>query len=219
MKLVVISDTHGKHHELVVPEGDLLIHCGDVTKYGTFTDLMNFLNWFESHPHKHKIFIGGNHDAILQNLGKVEVRKLLRNSIYLQNDGCEIEGFKIWGSPTTPTFLDWYFMCPRGKEIKKYWDKIPKDTNILITHGPARRILDVAPPSPFNKKPKSVGCTDLRNKVLKLKKLMLHVFGHIHNDGGKVFASERTAFYNCSVVNEKYQVVNKPTVLYVNNTL
>ena len=29
MKVVIVSDTHGRHDDLADIEGDLLIHCGD----------------------------------------------------------------------------------------------------------------------------------------------------------------------------------------------
>ena len=33
MKIVCISDTHGQYPDNV-PDGDILIHAGDITKYG-----------------------------------------------------------------------------------------------------------------------------------------------------------------------------------------
>jgi len=29
MKIVALSDTHGMHHSVEVPDGDVLIHAGD----------------------------------------------------------------------------------------------------------------------------------------------------------------------------------------------
>lgn len=34
MKFVAISDTHGKHDQLTLPPGDLLIHSGDISMKG-----------------------------------------------------------------------------------------------------------------------------------------------------------------------------------------
>lgn len=36
----------------------------------------------------------------------------------------------------TPEFCEWGFMKARGKPIQEIWDKIPDETDILITHGP-----------------------------------------------------------------------------------
>ncbi len=34
LSIVCISDTHGKHRNLVVPDGDVLVHAGDITSKG-----------------------------------------------------------------------------------------------------------------------------------------------------------------------------------------
>jgi len=66
MKFVCISDTHDKHKDLKVPEGDILIHSGDITIAGGLGALEIFARWFESQPHQHKILIAGNHDYCFQ---------------------------------------------------------------------------------------------------------------------------------------------------------
>lgn len=35
LTLVAIADTHGFHRDLTIPEGDILIHAGDLTQQGT----------------------------------------------------------------------------------------------------------------------------------------------------------------------------------------
>ncbi len=35
MRIVCISDTHSMHREIVVPDGDMLIHAGDLTMKGS----------------------------------------------------------------------------------------------------------------------------------------------------------------------------------------
>ena len=65
-----------------------------------------------------------------------------QNVHYLCDSGLEFEGLKIWGSPYTPTFGKWNFMRNRGDEIKKHWDLIPSDVDILVTHGPPYGIFD-----------------------------------------------------------------------------
>lgn len=42
MKLVVISDTHGQHDKLTIPECDVLIHCGDFTPDGKYNHVRDF---------------------------------------------------------------------------------------------------------------------------------------------------------------------------------
>jgi predicted phosphodiesterase len=73
IRIVVISDTHGKVKHLNIPDGDVLIDCGDLTFRGIKTHLQEYTSTINSLPHKHKIIIGGNHDVCLDE----EKRKML----------------------------------------------------------------------------------------------------------------------------------------------
>jgi 3',5'-cyclic AMP phosphodiesterase CpdA len=66
MKIICISDTHNKHRNLDVPDGDVIVHAGDFSENGTKSETFNFLKWFSGLPHKHKILIAGNHDFYLE---------------------------------------------------------------------------------------------------------------------------------------------------------
>ena len=68
MKFVTISDTHNQHDKLELPEGDCIIHAGDVSGRGWPTEISNFLNWFKNLDYKYKIFIAGNHDFYFEDL-------------------------------------------------------------------------------------------------------------------------------------------------------
>ena len=64
MRFVVLSDTHNQQVNIEnVPDGDVLLHCGDLTKVGTTKQLKQVNNWFGMLPHKTKIAIPGNHDV------------------------------------------------------------------------------------------------------------------------------------------------------------
>jgi len=54
----------------------------------------------------------------------------------VQDSSINIEGIKIYGSPWQPSYHDWAFNLERGEAIRKKWDLIPGDTDVLITHGP-----------------------------------------------------------------------------------
>ena len=204
MKIVLISDTHGNHN-FIIPEGDILIHAGDVSLRGTKKEIDCFIDWFQKQPHKHKIFIAGNHDFYFEEALKNNIKINDTNLNYLNDSGCEIEGIKFWGSPIQPTFFNWAFNRERGEEIKKYWDLIPNDTDVLITHGPPHKILDLT------KNGEYVGCEELKKKVLEIKP-KLHVFGHIHEAYGKTVRN-KTTFVNASLLDDKYRNVNAPIVI------
>jgi len=67
LRIVCISDTHGKHDQMMnpLPIGDVLIHGGDFSSTGTEADLRGFVSWFDSQHHPLRIFIAGNHDVTL----------------------------------------------------------------------------------------------------------------------------------------------------------
>ena len=46
-----------------VPDGDVLIHCGDLTNVGKARELQSVNQWMGKLPHKTKIVIAGNHDV------------------------------------------------------------------------------------------------------------------------------------------------------------
>lgn len=205
MKIVAISDTHCKHRELILPQADMIIHAGDISSIGKESEVKDFLNWYADLDYKYKLFIAGNHDYFFE-IAEQEVisNTIPETIIYLNDSGIVIEGIKIWGSPVQPWFYNWAFNKQRGKEISEHWKLIPKDTDILITHGPPYGILDK------NTYGKKVGCIDLLHKIQKTK-IKKHIFGHIH-EGYGLFSDNKRSYINASVVNSAYQLVNRPVV-------
>jgi Icc-related predicted phosphoesterase len=200
MHVVCLSDTHTLKPE--VPDGDMLIHCGDFSGLGNIKELVDFDNWLSSFPHKYKIFISGNHDGIFEQNYSFSKSLVNPSIIYLQDELIEIEGLRIYGSPWTPTFNDWHFMKDRGSPIQEVWDKIPNNLDVLITHGPPCGILDYSIYSH-----ESVGCSNLLQTVMNSKP-KFHIFGHLHGNYG-IFKDLNTTFINCAVLNDNYKLVNK----------
>lgn len=211
MKLVLISDTHEMHEQVTIPPCDVLIHAGDLTGRGSPARTQMALEWLDRQPAKHVICIAGNHDFFFQNYPDA-AKDLLANTRvkYLENSGTEIDGVIFWGSPMTPEFLNWAFMYSRENgEGEDIWGQIPYNLDVLITHGPPHGILDKA-----EKDGAYLGCRDLYYAVNQVKP-RIHVFGHIHGGYGTNATvgtdwQRKPVYYNASVVNEAYQVVNKP---------
>lgn len=216
MKFVAISDTHGMHSSVTIPECDVLIHAGDCTGGSEHKDLFEFLSWLNLQPAKNKVLIAGNHDWAFEkwpDLAVKMVKEVAPTVTYLQDSGLTIGGLKLWGSPVQPEFCNWAFNRRRGPDIRRHWDMIPEGTDILITHGPARGLLDI---SGFGNV--RVGCEDLLEKINKINP-KFHIFGHIHHSYGSLnyFSANslETKAYNCSICNEAYQPINKPHVFEV----
>lgn len=166
-------------------------------------EVEDFLTWFENQDFKYKILVAGNHDFYFERESVENIQSILpKNIVYLKDSLTTIKRLKIWGSPITPWFFNWAFNRHRGNEIQRHWDLIPTDTDILITHGPVFRILDLTSSQ------QHVGCKDLFLKVSAVKP-KVHICGHIHESYG-VTEKHGTKFINSSVLNEKYELVNRP---------
>jgi Icc-related predicted phosphoesterase len=213
MKIACFSDTHGLHRRVKVPDADLLIYAGDFMTDGyDLREVKDFGEWLSSQPHKYKVWIAGNHDRAIERDCYLAMEHFV-GCYYLENSGINIEGLKLYGSPVQPEFCNWSFNVPRGPEIRKYWDMIPLDTDILVTHGPPMGYLDTSHPTNPVYKNNHLGCRDLADKVREVKP-KLHIFGHIHGGYGKLETSNAT-FLNVSICDEAYRAVNPVTVIYV----
>lgn len=216
-KLVFLSDTHGLHDKVTVPAGDVLIHSGDCTNDIGQKSLRDFLIWFEQQPCPHKILVAGNHDGAFEkwpNLARAMVKEFSPSTWYLQDSGLTLKledrNIKFWGSPYQPEFFNWHFNLPRGPELKRHWDMIPDDTDVLITHGPPHGFLDL---SAFGNE--HCGCRDLKEALYRVEP-DVHAFGHIHHGYGTATyvgdSGHKTTLLNASICNEKYQPVNHPWI-------
>jgi len=217
VRIVCLADTHGHHDALVVPDGDVLIHAGDATLEGTAEEVASFATWLRTQPHPHKLFVAGNHDRLFEDAPE-QARGLLGDGIvYLQDSETTVEGLRVWGSPWQPWFLDYAFNLPRGEALRAKWDLIPEGTDVLVTHGPPRGILDrvkgetaLALGRKFKQGPHA-GCDDLRAAVAR-RRPRFHVFGHIHEGYGRETV-DGTEFVNAACVDRHYRPINPPVVL------
>ncbi len=221
MEITCISDLHGQYPTLL--GGDLLIVGGDITAMDKIKQWMEFYDWFKAQPYRQKILIGGNHDGFLERcISSQEAREMMIDAQegfeYLCDNGIEFEGLKIWGSPWTPRFGNWHFMLDKRDRMREKWDKIPLDTQLLVTHGPPFKMLDK------NEDGEHVGCRDLACKILALRDLKLHIFGHIHechgwrhqnyDIGDDTIIPQGHLSVNASLMDENYHFFDRPTRIY-----
>jgi Icc-related predicted phosphoesterase len=204
VRIVAISDTHTRHSNLILPEGDMLVHCGDYSLQGLYDEAYEYIVWLGKQTQfKHIVCISGNHD-----FNDTELKRLIAESgyniNYLLHEPLEIDGIKFFGSPYTPIFYNWHFMRYED-ELARLYEEIPEDTQVLITHGPPYSILDTTQEGDF------AGSVALYDRIKQLPQLKYHLFGHIHECYGRCQIDDIT-FINCSSVNRKYKPVNPPQV-------
>lgn len=207
-----ISDLHGYYPEL--EGGDLLIVGGDLTDDDSVLEHIRFQLWLHDQNYRKKIVISGNHDGRLESLGFDSVYRQYKElgEDYLCDSGTEFEGLKIWGSPWTHLFPGvnprcTAFMIPK-EQLEAKWKLIPDDIDILVTHSPPYGILDEYYDYDSGHT-KYGGCEELYMTVQRIRP-RLHIFGHIHENGGHGKEKERILYINASLCNEGYKFVNKP---------
>ena len=129
MKFTAISDLHG-YLPKDLPGGDVLCICGDIVPLDYQSDFtqsvawfcLDFAPWADSQPYRKVVFIGGNHDFFLQELGERHrpssvMKRLLPGPhkgqsklVYLCDDSVEIDGIRIYGTPWIADLARWAFL-------------------------------------------------------------------------------------------------------------
>jgi Icc-related predicted phosphoesterase len=215
MKIWHISDTHTFHWNLTIPEGiDMVLFSGDCSNpqalFQSEKEIKDFIHWFGNLPIKHKVMIAGNHDLAIEHGYVIKQDFIDKGIIYLENSEIVIEGLKIWGSPVTPAFGQGWAFNERRDRLHDLWATIPEDTDIIITHGPPKGVLDMSYHwMGYGGKPflEYCGCEALRKRCLVIKPKLV-CFGHIHdnednyNSGVTKLSDHQTLYSNGCVLKD-----------------
>ena len=221
-RFVAISDTHLLHGDVGLPEGDVLIHCGDilVEDRGLTRDankweglLSGFNQWLleKRKQFRHVLITGGNHDKILEELGAEEASRRLSNGLYLENELIELEvgeslTYRVYASPAsrgTKAGRNAAFQYTDDESAEAIWSIVPASVDVLVTHGPPSGILDSLAMSP--------GCSTLRREAAGRIRPRVHVFGHWHPSNGAVKIDD-TVYVNAAVTDFDYAISNHVVV-------
>ena len=217
MKITCLSDTHNRHQYIDLKEfkdTDILIHAGDFSN-GTKKQTESFLELFNSLEIKHKILVAGNHDFYCTSSEIEGVLSKYQSITYLHNSSVTINTLKIWGSPYSNRFGHWAFM-EEEYDLEAIWEKIPADTDIVITHGPAYGSADRVVNNMYERDP-HVGSETLRLKLESLPNLKVHICGHIHEAYGVYQGKFLTV--GASICDENYIPINKPITFNIKDKL
>lgn len=214
------SDTHGtiptkpnQKVDFIIHSGDILGHSPDCISVGSESDMKfqfsqlfdKFIPFFKSFNCP-VIFIGGNHDLLLDPIRSSNFRKYKKKNVdellekelkdsnvhYIHRKAKEIDGVKFWGSNFVP-YIDgrWAFQYPTytGKEFAKdLYSEVPKNTQVMVCHSPPYQILDG----------NHYGCSALANKLTYEKHDVKALFcGHCHSSRGKKVVNDITFINSC----------------------
>jgi len=204
MRIVAVADTHTFQDDLgPIPDGDVFVHAGDLCRRGDLDEMAGVAAWITGLPHRHKVVVAGNHDWCFVN-SPTAAASLFEGCHYLEDSGVTIEGIRFWGSPWQPAYNDWAFNLPRGEALAEKWSLIPSDTDVLITHGPPEGYGDKVSIAGRS------GCADLLDAARRVSP-RLHMFGHIHQDGG-FWVEDTIGFANVTT----WECERAPSVFDVN---
>lgn len=218
-RVCALSDLHGSL--INIDKCDLVLVCGDsvslrMQRYEESTEqwyLEIFRPWAEALPCDKVLWIAGNHDNMQ---GRADsYRRLFPRSekvTYLEDEGYEFRGLKIWGSPWCKKFGTWHFM-ESSEVLKEKYSLIPEGLDILITHdvpyGCSDVLLDKTCPWWT---PRHIGNQPLAEAV-KNKKPRYHFSGHLHSTNRELIDWHGVQHANVSILGESYCVEAGP--LYV----
>lgn len=180
MKICCIADMHGKLPQ--IPQCNILLIAGDVCPNYSNDKLLDaikqlswlkrvFRPWLESlQKRKIEIYgIAGNHDWVFY-LNETNNKANIDLPWYYLSDSGIGGDLTIWGTPWQPPFFNWAFNLPE-KQLREKFSFIPKDIDILISHGPPFQIGDMTP------RGENAGSMALKHRI-EVVRPKLHVFGH-----------------------------------------
>ena len=208
VRLVVVSDTHGRHRELPpLPAGDVLIHLGDAAEMGSLDDVRDFAAWLASDATRHfteVLLVDGNHDRDLGDPRRIDLAReygALRPRCTLLRDECvRACGGRlcVHGSSWATCEADAF-----GRTVPRAHDGAPID--VLLTHLPPD--LGAEAPEMVHR----FGDSQRLGGLVKVRQIPLHLFGHVHAGRGAVHFGS-TLYANCASVKNARRETGAPIV-------
>lgn len=229
MKIIVLSDLHG--YLPILEDFDLLLIGGDVCPVNCHTrqyqeDWLktDFADWINGLQYRdvfsRVVMIAGNHDMVLENISKKKKQEWLstikdNRLVYLDNEEytfeyleTELKYVKIFGCPYCKKFGSWAFM---RENLEKYYDPIPEDVDILITHD-AADINNLGLIQMGWYKGENAGNKLLAEHVRRVKP-EYYFCGHIHSGNHELTEVDGIKMANVSIMDENYHPTHKPLVI------
>ena len=210
MKIAIISDLHGTYPhtpELFDNDIELLLIGGDIIGGSLYNDLYRFQNWLSDINPKKCIATLGNHDPYeLINMRDELNFKLLIDESYTYN------GLKIYGTPWSLPFNNWFWMAEE-ETLKHYYNKIPNDLDILMSHGCMFGVCDTILEDDAYGSAGNLGSKELAKAIYDKNPKYVYT-GHIHSADHNDNVLKNGTIVSCvSILNEKYKYTYKPKVI------
>uniref|UniRef100_A0A1I8NXL7 Calcineurin-like phosphoesterase domain-containing protein n=1 Tax=Stomoxys calcitrans TaxID=35570 RepID=A0A1I8NXL7_STOCA len=190
-------------HKIVIAGNQPLLYSSSNTLCFSFRTKHTGLSILDDLP-----TLGNTKENIADAVQTLNIRDVLTNCTYIEDELVEIWGIRIYGSPWQPEFCNWAFNVPRGLPCLEKWNKIPEDIDILVTHTPPVGHGDLCCSGV------RAGCVELLTTIQKRVRPKYHVFGHIH-EGYGITSDGRVIYVNASTCDINYLPNNPPIVFDV----
>jgi len=115
----------------------------------------------------------------------------------------------VWATPWSNPFMRWAFM-KRPSDLERVYAAIPEGIDILVSHqtplyhGDRTFNLDSG-------RVEYVGSRELLDAIERVRPRIV-ICGHVHGGFGR-YEHQGVLIYNVSAVDERYQLVNTPTII------
>lgn len=218
MRIICISDNHEQNlmTKWTWPEGHILVHAGDLTAMGGESKVLKMAKQLSrlrlTMGYSRVLYVPGNHDKSFANERTTATNIMNAYGIdTLIDQYVVIDGLTFYGCP-------WIQLQPEDTlklhedalafsrlDCREHFDKIPVNTDVLITHQPPGGILDKTDNG------ESIGSSQLANRLRYLKTIT-YIFGHNHSGHGICEILDRR-FINAALCDEKYRPVYEPIII------
>ena len=212
LKIVCVSDTHSSQKNIKIPKCDLFIAAGDLinNKEGE-KEIKLFNDWIEGIESKTKIIIAGNQDNYLEK-NKSKIKEIFPSANYLEYNSFQLKdsNILIYGAPCILRrnfFILGNAFSLSGEGMKKKWEQIPSNTDILVTHVPPYDVLDLS------YKNKHLGSKWLRNEICNRIHPKIHIFGHNHDSMNHFAIGKFKNGDECLFVNACALITGRPCII------
>ncbi|GKT48972.1 putative rhamnogalacturonate lyase C [Colletotrichum spaethianum] len=192
-RFVCVSDTHNTAVKL--PKGDVLIHAGDLTNQGSYSEVRgrnhdltldpDFYAQHGSHLHSQAPQSPQDCIALFANSPTITYLNHESATVRLSSSSGPHTSFSVFGSPYSPRNGLWAFGYDAPQhgsvgataDLPTLWDDIPLDADVVVTHTPPHTHCDES------RARRAAGCEALRRALWRVRP-RLAVCGHVHEGRG-----------------------------------
>mmetsp|Transcript_6957 Transcript_6957/g.11610 ORF Transcript_6957/g.11610 Transcript_6957/m.11610 type:complete len:426 (+) Transcript_6957:85-1362(+) len=207
VRLVHLSDTHNflsvsGNNLNFLPNGQILVHSGNFTRYGTKKEFEQFNAWLGSVStiYSYRVVIFGCRDVKEFGNNWDAMRKLLPNATHvLSHSSATILGIRFYGAP-------WHWGHHKNYQVRAgapsstsaRFEDIPLGVQVLVTHGAAAGVLDTR---------NLPGSKELTEAIKRVRPLV-HLHGHSKGAHGMVPHFARTPLVvNSALCDPEFKVM------------